>query len=174
MFSFDVPDILSDEPSKITGIRRVAPGIYGLNVDLPSFIDAYLTKHGGTEIAWGPVEVGPFCQMLAKIAHSYAVAEYGMIGFNPLLLDVILDVENIDTAHLIGGTLDCPGNRITQQATSDLHGLMLYEKDVRGKKYLICDIQIFACCGTPIYTVVVGEIIPSDVATEINHSAQER
>lgn len=33
---------------------------------------------------------GEFCQMLAKIGHSHAVAELGLEGFEPLLPDVIL------------------------------------------------------------------------------------
>jgi hypothetical protein len=46
--------------------------------------------------------------MLAKIAHSYAVAELGIDGFKPFLNKIILGANIHHLSHYVGGTRVIP------------------------------------------------------------------
>ena len=49
-----------------------------------------LPKPAYPEFATPPIDTAAFCQLLAKIAHGFAVLELGMKGFTPLLPEIIL------------------------------------------------------------------------------------
>jgi hypothetical protein len=97
-----------------------------------------------------------FARMLAKIAHGYAIAEYGLskLGtFAPLAPGVIRGISG-DWTQIVGGTMEIPppvpgGNHITNlmivPATADC-------------AYLICEVRLFSQNSTPLYRVVVGRI----------------
>jgi hypothetical protein len=111
-----------------------------------------MEKFGGTGLKIGPVKVLAFARMLAKIAHSFAVARMGINKFNPLLLDLILGRTEVVT-HLVGGDLDPP------PAVTDYgHSLDLRpECRVGGRTFVVATVRLFAQFGAPQYYVVVGE-----------------
>jgi hypothetical protein len=91
-----------------------------------------------------------FMQMLAKIAHSYAVAEWGFLSFRPLLRDLI--IGNSQTAsYWIGGA-----SPIKPADPSGLHRIELKREMLLGTEYVICYIRLFCNFGAPEYRVVVG------------------
>lgn len=90
-----------------------------------------------------------FCQMLAKIGYSYAVAELGYGKFKPLLLSHIVDKELSNCANFIG-SLDRD-----EAPSKNIHELSIYEDNQRN--YIIVRMRFLAILGTPTYHVVVGQ-----------------
>jgi len=93
---------------------------------------------------------GHFVRLLAKIGHSYAVAELGLGGFKPLLLETISGTVGKPDL-LIGGMRD------TLQPKGDVHDLWLAQHQSRAGTFWIANIQLFANLQGPIYRAVVGE-----------------
>lgn len=93
-----------------------------------------------------------FLRMIAKIAHSYAVAEEGLHSFNPMLLDFILGRPTHHGPHWIGGVDPRP-----EFEGSPLHVLDSFRHTVDGADYLMARIYLFYGYGAPAYEVVVGE-----------------
>jgi hypothetical protein len=93
-------------------------------------------------------ELGPFAQLLAKIAHCYCVVSYGLDGFNSFMPDLI-NGKDINFGYLVGSDLD-----LSLSSQIDGHEVSFYE-DPRG--YICCAIRLFPIPGnTPLYRVVVG------------------
>lgn len=116
------------------------------NVDL---IDTYKESR----IGYVPYHSGRWLRMLAKIAHSYAVAKGGINGFKPLLPKLIKDFESAPT-HYIG----CLGDPLPPKEET-LHRLDLIKyKANNSRKYLIVNLRLFANFGAPQYHIVVGEL----------------
>lgn len=99
-----------------------------------------------------------FARLLAKIAHGYAVAEWGYGSFTPYLPDLILGRSN-DHYYLVGGDskIEAPipaaGNyqlRLGLQTLNSTTGL------------LIVDIRLIAPAHGPRYHVVVGAVDMQD------------
>lgn len=89
-----------------------------------------------------------FCQMLAKIAYSYAVGELGNGSFEPYLLPAIMDakLENCDSYI---GSLE------TDEPPSGLlHELSL--DDPIGSNHIVVRVRLLSKLATPTYFVVVG------------------
>jgi len=114
-----------------------------------------LEKHadGDRGFKLGRVSPREFARMLAKIAHSYAVAKFGESSFQPLLLDIILGKSNF-APYLVGG--DKSGVPLDDQPTA-LHHVYGQACDVNGAPYLLVAIRLFAFMGMPRYLVVVGK-----------------
>jgi hypothetical protein len=96
----------------------------------------------------GAARVPEFCSMLAKIAHSFAVAEAGLDAFEPLLLPILLGEDLSEWALVIGSneTADPPGRRLHELSIGfSEHGNLV-----------VVRIRLLACLGTPTYYVVVG------------------
>jgi len=89
-----------------------------------------------------------FCQMLAKVGHSYAVAELGYGKFKPLLLPHIIDKELSNCADFIG-SLDRD-----EAPSKNIHELSMIDNP---KNYTIVRMRFLAVLGTPTYYVVVGQ-----------------
>jgi hypothetical protein len=83
-----------------------------------------------------------FCRMVAKIAHSYAVAELGMNSFEPFLPDVILG--KAPSISRFVGTLP-----FRSAPTEQLHRLSIN----RAKGLVQVQVRLFAKYGGPIYLV---------------------
>lgn len=102
------------------------------------------------------LEVQPwaFLRMLAKIAHSFAVAELGWQRFceyRPLLKSIILDTSDFST-HYIG----CVAKSIGDPKI--LHWLSGNVVCMDGRELFIVDISLFSFLKrTPVYRVVVAE-----------------
>jgi hypothetical protein len=109
-----------------------------------------------------PIHITPFTRMLAKIAHSYAVAELGVDAFEPLLPPLILG-QSLDLPDHVGGTKDL--STITKVAVGydgiiqfaiHHHLELLHTPAVDGQKYLTCRIE-FLNKLLPDYLVVVAK-----------------
>ena len=89
-----------------------------------------------------------FCQMLAKIGYSFAVAELGSDSFRPFLIPHIIDkrLENCG---------DYMGSLGRDETPSDnLHELSIC--DGFSPTYVTVRIRLLAKLGTPTYYVVAG------------------
>lgn len=114
--------------------------------------DAWKTVEGlgGTGFHAGSIHPLFFSRMIAKIAHSDAIANYGLTAFKPLLLELILKgVKNPTT--LIGGP---PKHPPAEQA---LHRITRSHVTAHGKTYLLSEVRLLAQLGAPSYLVLVGE-----------------
>jgi len=94
-------------------------------------------------------EVDRFCQMLAKIAYSFAVGELGPKTFKPLLLPHILRKELDDIDNFIGCLEE------TERATKNLHEISIVEMD--DKNLVVVRIRLLAKLETPTYLVIAGQ-----------------
>jgi hypothetical protein len=98
-----------------------------------------------------------FSRVLAKIAHSYAVAQLGLDGFRPLLLDLI-HKRNVEKApELIGCETQTP-----PAASGVVHELSL----LPNRCYVAVRIRLFASTSVdgvamPVYLVVAGRPLSS-------------
>jgi hypothetical protein len=95
-----------------------------------------------------------FARMLAKIAHGFAVAELGVGGFTPLLLDVIKRPDAY-TPHYVGGIW---GDPAPPDEAGTLHEMSLSVEPVGAAVYLTATLRLMAHQRSPIYRVVVGEL----------------
>jgi len=94
-----------------------------------------------------------FARMLAKIAYSRAVAEYGLDGFTPLALDAILGRSD-DYFLTVGGSLE------SQPAVPGGDHILDLSLLFRSSRlaHLIIDVRLFSQIVSPAYRIVVGEI----------------
>lgn len=96
-------------------------------------------------------------RVLAKVAHSFAVAQYGIRSFSPCLIEIICnDSVEVwkDTWHNYIGTV----NEIGGVASPNLHDLWIEARSINGRFLIICTIRLFAFLkDSPTYEVVVGE-----------------
>jgi hypothetical protein len=154
-FRFDSTPI-GDHPVKIIFPRFAPPGIlWGLE---PS-VDFSLT---GISAYTSPSELKPklsnerqgefqmfdpsvVCRSVAKIAHSAAVAHFGLNAFRPVLPNVILGKDKY-ISYLVGGSLR------KGKVLSSLHRITL---EIRSG-YILATVQLFARYGIHPFSVVVG------------------
>jgi hypothetical protein len=137
-------------------------------------------RFGGIGYKLGSFNPLLFGRMLAKIAHSFAVADQGAHSFRPFLSDLILGKNNSLLSYLVGGELD-PSPAVEALHRLHLHCLRpLPRSFIHANKeplrlLLIVDIRLFAHMGAPQYRVVVGEWKGSvDGAPRDNTSAPNR
>jgi hypothetical protein len=95
----------------------------------------------------------PFARLLAKISYGYVVAEWGLDGFDPLGLDIILGRSD-DYFYTVGGTWDVPppipgGDHITNITLQ-----VLSPQRMR----LAVEVRLFSKIAMPAYLVVVGHV----------------
>ena len=144
-FGFDPPGILElgrSAPRVFTGPVdvRLLPGA-GERLNRLRAHQMKVTSLGQTTIMFG--------RMLAKIAHSYAVAELGLTGFTPLLLDIIKDPDTPFMGHLVGG-----GFESGEQPRDDLHEISI--DPLFLPRRVVVQIRLFVTSGLPTYWVVAG------------------
>jgi hypothetical protein len=139
-----IPGILSGEPptSQVGGELVV------------KYDKAKMEQHATETQAFRIGRVGPlhFARMLAKIAHAFTVARYGLGSFDPLLLPLILGTYD-QALFLVGGDASGP----LPDQPSLLHDV--FRLDCRrdnGPTYLSTAIRLFAMVGMPRYHVIVG------------------
>ena len=104
--------------------------------------------------------------MLAKIGHSYAIAELGVDNVNSYLNDVILETAHMaKLQYLIGGADAslaelCPPPDGMDQLNPPLHTLhqlrLAPRVTMESKWGLSVGIRLFAIHKTPLYQVAVG------------------
>jgi hypothetical protein len=113
-------------------------------------VKKYLTENGkGIRVATFNNHI--FMQMLAKIAHSYAVAEWEIHSFRPLLLDLILG-RSQTASYWVGGS----ERALPPDHHSSLHRLELRREVLLATTYVVAYIRLFCNFGAPEYRVVVG------------------
>ncbi len=94
-----------------------------------------------------------YARMLAKIAHSFAIAELGFGSFEPLLTDFILK-ENDAIYDCVGGIEREDDDR--SERPDVLHSIELLKED----DWVIVRLRLFAFLkGTPSYVIVVGRTL---------------
>ena len=96
------------------------------------------------------VNTEPFCLMLAKIAHSFAVAELGLHGFRPFLTEMIRNRDTSNRAHVIGGG---QGN---EAASAKLHDLEIDSTIDANPGLVVVRVRVLGVLETPTYHVVAG------------------
>ncbi len=117
-------------------------------------------KYGLRRYAPPIVPVLTLRRVLAKIAHSFAVAEVGMENFEPFLQGgIINDEESQDLLKYVGGS------RVGVSADKGcLHWMELALVDKVDAKYIIANIRLFSYIEeSPIYYVIVGRFTSKDV-----------
>jgi hypothetical protein len=93
-----------------------------------------------------------FSRMIAKIAHSFAVAEMGLEALSPfelLLPDLILGRRE-DCGTLIGG------NHRIDDRTPAANVLEVFNAVRAHQEFIVGRIRLLACLATPTYHAVVG------------------
>lgn len=113
----------------------------------------------GVALKLGRVSPRGYARMLAKIAHSYAVAKFGEASFVPCLPEIILGKSDY-APHFVGG--DRSGVPLLDQPTA-LHHVYPQACDLNGALHLLVAVRLFAFMGMPRYLVVVGKIVDSSL-----------
>jgi hypothetical protein len=116
-----------------------------------------LTKKRGLLLA--TINPSAFLLFLAKIAHGFAVAIFGIDNFKHRLVPLILDKKTTDTLpYLIGGD--------TQpiEPTHHTHIIKSAIAELNGIRYCLINIQLFAMLGSPRYVVIAGECLADESA----------
>jgi hypothetical protein len=114
-------------------------------------------RRGVKEIASPGFDTVRFCQMLAKIAHSYAYTHLRILSFRPLLTGFIRKKfkktdQYPECYNFVGGhpTLFSP--------TEALHQIGHDIVRVGNRRFFVVYVRLFSSLGAPLYKVVVGEM----------------
>jgi hypothetical protein len=98
-----------------------------------------------------PMNPDAYSRMLAKIAHSYAIAELGEAAFNPVLRNFIRG-QPMQALQWIGDDTESP------PPVPHLHSIQWSAQTANGHHYLIVSLRLFSFMGSPQYHIVVGEL----------------
>lgn len=93
-------------------------------------------------------EIPAFCKLLAKIAHTFAVAKIGLSGFTPILEPIIIKNNLSHCMHYIGS----PNN--DEAPKNMLHDLNILEFD--NIDAIFVKVRLLCKLGTPTYIVAAG------------------
>jgi hypothetical protein len=151
----------ADYPVMFIGLRLKAPKLFsGLPIEEDEKVEGWgtidrdsLEKLGladGTTFHVGAVSPYSFAQLLAKIAHGYAIGELGYGTFKPLLMP-ILRGEAKNFVDLVGGDYEIPP-RVPDQ---DIY-LQMFHTELDGSLFHSVRIRLWGWLGTPVYHVVAG------------------
>ena len=115
-----------------------------------------LGQFKGARVGAVPFHAGHWLRMIAKIAHSYAVAQRGLDRFRPLLQKVILGRDQ-NFSHYIGAmSPDRP------PPDTIMHRIEIGDfatTALPAKRYVCVSLRLFGKWGSPAYIVAVGESI---------------
>lgn len=107
-----------------------------------------------------PFPIIPFARMLAKIAHCYAVHEFGPKAFEPLLPDYILG-NNKHLPFVVGSNPEVPPSIATPESNKGLHRFTAIRTD--GDQLFGVSIHLLSPLKMPAYCVVIGRPGPAIV-----------
>jgi hypothetical protein len=96
------------------------------------------------------MDAGDFGRMLAKIGHSYAVAQLGLDGFKPVLSNIIRGQRPFFLTHYIGSQV------VTTEQGTDLHEVSFDKTSLAAGAFVVVRVRLFASYNTPAHLVVVG------------------
>ncbi len=91
-----------------------------------------------------------FCLMLAKIAHSYSIAEIGTDSFSPFLTSMILNIDTSNRAQYIGGL------RSSEPRSANLHEISFNSHTCSRPDIVAVRVRLLATLETPTYFIAVG------------------
>jgi len=91
-----------------------------------------------------------FCLMLAKIAHSYSIAEMGTDSFSPFLTSMILNTDTSNRAQYIGGI------RSSEPRSTNLHEISFNSHTCIRPDIVAVRVRLLATLETPTYFIAVG------------------
>lgn len=152
LISFGYPGILAGIPSQEFN-SKMQLHAYIFEGD-PERVKS-LTLGGNVTLTPGGINFHHYVRMLAKIAHSFAVAELRDEAFTPLLNDFIRrGAKNIDEMLYYIGKYPVQPKPGTMQ--NDLHEMWISNHG----NFVIVQLRLFACLDMPINTVVVGNHTP--------------
>jgi hypothetical protein len=136
-------------------LRHIQPAKEFVGRNVVRYQKGELEKHLQEGVAL-KLGVGPldYARMLAKIAHSYAIARFGEASFVPFLPEIILGKSDY-APHFVGG--DRSGVPLIDEPNV-LHRVYGQACDLNGQPYLLVAVRLFAFMGMPRYLVVVGKI----------------
>jgi hypothetical protein len=124
----------------------------------PTDIGKLATTYGLTQFSPSSIDTFAFARMLAKIAHSFAVAQLGSESFVPFLPTFILSNDNCDF-RLFMGTMELRPQLPAEIPTDGNHLGLLADEDAGGQEYITAIIQLFRSFDAPFYRVVIGQRI---------------
>lgn len=140
-------------PELLAGKEWPSPPLMCVTVLNPSAAEVLIREHGPFASAQIRFNATNFCLMLAKIAHSFAMANCvaNIPGLSFLLPELIRNGAARAPQHLVGGLHDL------EDETDFLHELNL-ERFVRlDRQFITARIRLFAGWRAPTYYVVVAE-----------------
>jgi hypothetical protein len=147
---FGQPDLLSGRPPdgnfRFTYYTWMRP-----SAAFDDFVKQRGAKHGHVDVSLKPQQ---FSRVMAKIAHSYAVAQLGLRGFEPFLIDLIHGRDVQRAPEFVGGDPQTP-----PPAGDKVHELDL----LPHPKFVVVRIRLFASSSIegehtmPVYIVVAGK-----------------
>jgi hypothetical protein len=137
-------------------------GLLSMNIYGAHDMKDKIKKLGGRVLLGGTSElssddVGRF---IAKIAHSYAVAELGIGSFIPFLTRAIRGDRPMNLSRYVGGPF-MPQPIIPTQREHVIH--IAECKTRRGENYVMARVRLFAPFNLPVYDVVVGQATAATV-----------
>ena len=147
LYKFDQATMLRGLPAEVEDFRWVPISIFSKE-ELDAFVAKYHWDCKQTVLAV-PVE---FARMVAKIAYSFAVGEFGLDSFTPLsqTLDVILNRTN-NVSYTVGGDWEIP-----PPDSKGRHILVPTVRIVPGGALIVVEVRLFPAFETPQFRVVIG------------------
>lgn len=152
------PGIFFDAPPGPARARYPGQGWIWYSAEYPQYVGR-LKKADETKI---DIEfrfrVDVFARFLAKVAHGFAIAQFGPNSFEPYLRDVIVG-NDPNIGYLVGGDEpptkpDPPLPEGRHRVTG--HQMALGQVAAGSGRLLVCWIRLFPFTGAPSYAVVVG------------------
>lgn len=147
-------------PPKIDGLGGSSRTIFGTSFATLKWDQKKLYReYNITGFSTGFWDNHMLCRMLAKIGHSFAVAELKSGKFQPLLCDMICEGKE-NSMGLIGGDPE-----MARYPKSDsLHEISLGYQRFGSATYVVAKVRLFAKYSGPIYFVIVGKSLESFIA----------
>lgn len=121
---------------------------------------ATMRKFDVHELSSGAIETTKFARFLAKVAHSVAVHDFGLDGFDPFLTDYIITGRGGVNYWVGGRRQDDP----PVPTTCDIHPM------VSSVGTILVYIRLFAHLGAPTYHVVTGHRRPGPLPKNYVHA----
>jgi hypothetical protein len=162
---FSVPNLLTESPSR--EIRGEVTNRLWIRGASPRYVFKDLLQELTLELnaysimPESKAHVGEFCQMLAKIGYSFAVAELGYGNFKPFLIPHIIKKDLSNCSDYIGSL------RIGIRGRCVPDFLITFVRQVLSYSIILFTDLLplgtqrpllpFAKLGTPTYYVVVGQ-----------------
>jgi len=141
MYKFGLPEIISGEHPKIELFIR-------------NFGFELIDSTNPLGVVFPEINLTNYCMCLAKIAHCFAVAFYGLDGFKPTLVDFILGKDSDRRLRYVGGVSQ-------NHSLSEGRNYSVWHSIVRlgQTDYVAIQFRLIGEIeGTPTYLVIAGHL----------------